>query len=116
MPAHTSWWPSSGNRGHREHRSLERDWPLFGLRITTPRTTLSYPTEIDLGALNDLANQGIHDRDVMPFDTPWTDEAPEIRPQHSLQFYWATRANWKPSNWHLTMMVTEGDTIVGIQG
>jgi RimJ/RimL family protein N-acetyltransferase len=96
--------------------SLERDWPLFGLRITTPRITLSYPREIDLSTLNDLANQGIHDPDVMPFDTPWTDEPPEIRAQHSLQFYWGARANWKPSNWHLTMMVKEGDTIVGIQG
>jgi RimJ/RimL family protein N-acetyltransferase len=96
--------------------ALEQDWPLFGLRITTPRLTLSYPTEADLGTLNDLANQGIHDPDVMPFDIPWTDEPPEIRPQHSLQFYWRTRASWKPTDWHLTMMVKAGDTVVGVQG
>ena len=96
--------------------SLERDWPLFGLSIKTPRLTLSYPTERDLGAMNELANQGIHDPDVMPFDIPWTDEPSEIRPQHSLQFYWRTRANWKPSDWHLTMMVKEGENVVGVQG
>ncbi len=96
--------------------ALERDWPLFGLWIKTPRLTLSYPTDADLGALNTLANQGIHDPSVMPFDTPWTDEPPEIRPQHSLQFYWGARANWKPTNWHLTMMVKEGDAVVGAQG
>jgi len=96
--------------------SLEKDWPLFGLRVQTPRVTLSYPNDDDLGALNALANQGIHDPDVMPFDTPWTDEPTDIRPRHSLQFYWGSRANWKPENWHLTMMVKEGDTVVGVQG
>lgn len=78
--------------------NLERDWPLFGLWIQTPRLTLRYPTDADLGELNALANQGIHDPAVMPFDMPWTDEPPEIRPQHSLQFYWGTRANWKSTN------------------
>ena len=96
--------------------NLERDWPLFGLWIQTPRLTLRYPSDADLGALNALANQGIHDPDVMPFDTPWTDDAPAIRPRNSLQFYWGARANWKPTNWHLTMMVKEGDSVVGVQG
>jgi len=95
--------------------NLERDWPLFGLWVQTPRLTLSYPTDADLGTLNALVNQGIHEPSVMPFDTPWTDEPPEIRPQHSLQFYWGMRANWKPTNWHLTMMVKEGDVVVGAQ-
>ena len=93
--------------------SLDRDWPLFGLSIETPRLILSYPTDDDLAALNNLAGQGIHDPAVMPFDTPWTDEPLEIRPQHSLQFYWGTRANWKPTSWHITMMVKEGDAVVG---
>jgi RimJ/RimL family protein N-acetyltransferase len=96
--------------------SLERDWPLFGLSIETPRLTLHYPTDDGLAALNNLASQGIHDPDVMPFDIPWTDEPPETRPQHSLQFYWGTRANWKPTSWHITMMVKEGDAVVGAQG
>jgi len=96
--------------------NLERDWPLFGLWIQTPRLTLRYPTDADLGALNALVNQGIHDPGVMPFDTPWTDDPPAIRPRNSLQFYWGARANWKPTNWHLTMMVKEGDSVVGVQG
>jgi RimJ/RimL family protein N-acetyltransferase len=96
--------------------SLERDWPLFGLSIETPRLTLRYPTDDGLAALNNLAGRGIHHPDVMPFDIPWTDEPPETRPQHSLQFYWGTRANWKPTNWHITMMVKEGDAVVGVQG
>ncbi|HEV2012784.1 MAG TPA: hypothetical protein VGR77_02720 [Candidatus Dormibacteraeota bacterium] len=64
--------------------SLDRDWPLFGLCIETPQLTLRYATDDDLATLNNLAGQGIHDPAVMPFDVPWTDDPPEIRPQHSL--------------------------------
>lgn len=95
--------------------SLERDWPLFGLRIKTPRLTLSYPADADLATLNSLAGQGIHDPDVMPFDVPWTDDAPEIRPQNSLKFWWGARANWQPTRWHLVMMVRDGNAVVGVQ-
>ena len=94
---------------------LERDWPLFGLRVRTPRLTLSHPKDDELDALNAVINRGIHDPQFMPFDIPWTDEAPEIRPRHSLQHWWRLRANWEPEKWMLTMMVREGDTVVGVQ-
>ena len=94
---------------------LEQDWPLFGLRIDTPRLSLSHPRDDELDALNALVSQGIHDPAQMPFDIPWTDEAPEIRPRHSLQHWWRLRATWTPESWTLTMMVREGETIVGIQ-
>jgi RimJ/RimL family protein N-acetyltransferase len=96
--------------------SLDQDWPLFGLRIETPRLSLRYPTDDGLAALNTLAGQGIHDPEVMPFDVPWTDDPPEIRPRNSLQFYWGLRASWKTTNWHLNLMVKEGQTVVGAQG
>ena len=94
---------------------LEQDWPLFGLRIETPRLSLSHPRDDELDALNALVSQGIHDPAQMPFDIPWTDEAPEIRPRHSLQHWWRLRANWTPEDWTLPMMVREGDAIVGMQ-
>ena len=71
--------------------SLNRDWPLFGLRVETPRLTLAYPTDDDLDALNAVASRGIHDPSVMPFLIPWTDDPPEIRPRKSLQFGWGLR-------------------------
>jgi len=95
--------------------SLERDWPLFGLHIETPRLSLRYPTDEDLDALNAVASQGIHDRAIMPFEIPWTDDPPEVRPRNSLQFWWALRANWKPHRWALNLVVREGETIVGVQ-
>ena len=95
--------------------TLDRDWPLFGLRIETPRLSLRYPTDDDLDALNAVASQGIHDPAVMPFEIPWTDDPPEARPRNSLQFWWALRANWKPSRWVLNLVVQERETVVGVQ-
>lgn len=95
--------------------TLERDWPLFGLRIETPRLLLKYPADDELDALNAVISQGIHDPAWMPFDIPWTDEPLDIRPRHSLQHWWRLRANWTPEDWTLSMMVKEGETVVGIQ-
>jgi RimJ/RimL family protein N-acetyltransferase len=95
--------------------TLERDWPLFGLRIKTPRLSLSYPTDDDLEILNTLASHGIHDPALMPFEIPWTDQPPDIRPRQSLQFWWGLRASWRPGKWVLTMMVREDQAVVGVQ-
>ena len=51
----------------------------------------------------------------MPFEIPWTDDPPDVRPRNSLQFWWGLRAGWKPSRWVLTMLVEEHETIVGVQ-
>ena len=48
-------------------------WPLFDLRVRTPRLELRYPSDDDLVALVDLARMGIHPPETMPFSTPWTD-------------------------------------------
>jgi RimJ/RimL family protein N-acetyltransferase len=95
--------------------TLVRDWPLVGLRIETPRLSLSYPTDADLDTLNAVASQGIHDPAEMPFAIPWTDDPPEVRPRSSLQFWWGLRASWQPTKWTLTLMAKEGDNVVGVQ-
>lgn len=95
--------------------SLERDWPLFGLSVTTPRLTLRHPTDADLERLNAVVGKGIHDPAWMPFEFPWTDEPEIMRPRHSLQHWWRTRAEWDANKWTLTMMVSEGSTVVGVQ-
>ena len=95
--------------------TLLRDWPLFGLRVQTPRISLSHPTDADLEVLNAVIDEGIHDPAWMPFDIPWTDDPPDIRPRRSLQHWWRLRAEWHPDKWTLTMMVKEGETVVGVQ-
>jgi RimJ/RimL family protein N-acetyltransferase len=95
--------------------SLQDDWPLFRLRINTPRVWLRYPTDDDLDLINAVANAGIHDPRTMPFEIPWTDDPPDTRPRNTLQYLWGLRASWKPTDWALPLVVREEDTVVGIQ-
>jgi RimJ/RimL family protein N-acetyltransferase len=92
--------------------SLVDHWPLFGLRIRTPRVELRYPTDDDASALAELAERGIHDPDTMPFGIPWTDQGPA---QH-LQFFWRNRAEWTPEQWHCPLVTLLDEEVVGTQG
>jgi RimJ/RimL family protein N-acetyltransferase len=76
-------------------------WPLFDLRVSTPRLTLRYATD-DLGnQLAELATQGIHDPATMPFTEPWTDApVPELQ-RNSVRYYWRCRAETCPEHWDL---------------
>jgi hypothetical protein len=47
-----------------------------GLRLTTPRLELRRPSPEELGALAELATEGIHDPEVMPFAVPRPDQPP----------------------------------------
>jgi RimJ/RimL family protein N-acetyltransferase len=91
-------------------------WPLFGLRVTTPRLELRYVDD-DLGAqLADLAAQGIHDPAFMPFSIEWTDApADRLRP-NTMQYYWRCRAETTPNGWDLPMAAIVDGEVVGIIG
>lgn len=91
-------------------------WPLFGLRITTPRIELRYPDDADVQALADLAADGIHDPAWTPFGIPWTDVAPPEQQRKSMQHHWLLRATLTPDDWHLPMAVVSDGVIVGVQG
>jgi RimJ/RimL family protein N-acetyltransferase len=90
-------------------------WPLFELRVDTPRLTLRYPDDDDAVALANLAAEGIHDPAWMPFSVPWTDVAPPMLQRGSLQHVWRTRAEWTPEQWHLPLAVVADGRIVGVQ-
>lgn len=92
-----------------------RWWPLFDLRIRTPRLELRLPTDEDLDELADLAAAGIHDPDAMPFSHPWTDQEQPALQRGLLQWGWRMRAELSPDNWHLGFCVREDDVIVGVQ-
>ena len=47
--------------------TLSEVWPLFSLRITTPRLELRPVRDEDLPGVIDAALSGIHDPGVMPF-------------------------------------------------
>jgi RimJ/RimL family protein N-acetyltransferase len=93
--------------------ALVDHWPLFGLRIRTPRLEMRSPDD-ELGCrLGELAAEGIHDPAVMPFGIPWTDAPVEELPRNSLQHYWLNRAQLSPASWHLSLVVLVDGDVVG---
>ena len=92
-------------------------WPLFDLRVSTPRLSLRYVTD-DVGAqLAELAAQGIHDPETMPFSEPWSDVSPPELQRNSLRYYWHCRAETTSESWRLNMAVHESDgQLIGMCG
>ena len=91
-------------------------WPLFGLRLRTPRLELRLPTPADLDALADLAAAGVHDEDTQPFTAAWTDAPPDQRALSTVQHHWSAWGSWKPAQWTLNLVAERDGTIVGTQG
>ena len=91
-------------------------WPLTGLRLTTPRLELRWPTLADLDALAGLAARGVHDPAVQPFMIPWTDAEPAERAQSTLQYHWRQWGSWTPASWSLNLVVVRDGTVVASQG
>ncbi|MGD9797366.1 MAG: GNAT family N-acetyltransferase [Acidimicrobiia bacterium] len=90
-------------------------WPLFDLRLRTPRLELRYPDDADCGRLADLTGEPIHDPDFMPFTTAWTRaESPE-RERNALRHYWQLRAGLSAEDWHLPFLVLADGEPVGCQ-
>ncbi|MEV5594128.1 GNAT family protein [Streptomyces sp. NPDC052496] len=88
---------------HRHH------WPLYGLRIRTPRLELRLPDLALLDELAAVAADGVHDAAEMPFTVPWTDAAPEERGRATFQHVLATVAQWTPESWTLSLAVARED-------
>ncbi|MDQ1323816.1 MAG: hypothetical protein QG587_1151, partial [Chloroflexota bacterium] len=90
-------------------------WPLFDLRLRTPRLELRLPTDDDLLALAAVARAGVHDLPGSPFLVPW-DELPS--PAFERQFllhWWQVRGNWSPGDWTLGLAVLADGRPIGIQ-
>lgn len=95
----------------------EDHWPLFGLRAVAPGLELRYPDDDLAVALLELAREGVHPPDSMPFSTPWTRVAPEELPRTSLQqWHWRNRADLIPDKWSLDLAVLVDGEVAGVQG
>lgn len=90
-------------------------FPLAGLRLTTPRLELRLPSPEELGRLADLAADGIHDADVMPFKVPWTDGSPTEVGRRVVQHHWRGLGNWTAQRWALGLTVFQQGVVVGAQ-
>jgi RimJ/RimL family protein N-acetyltransferase len=96
--------------------AIVRHWPIAGLVVRTPRLELRWPDDDDLVALADVAAEGIHDADFMPFGIPWS-RAPvgEIE-RNLIQYHWLQRARWTPESWSWNPVVVIDGEVVGTQG
>jgi RimJ/RimL family protein N-acetyltransferase len=95
--------------------ALIDQWPLFGLRLTTPRLELRYPDDELALAVAELTTKGIHPADEMPFAVPWTDAPVDELARNSLQHFWKGRAELAPDDWHLPMVAVVDGEPVGVQ-
>ncbi|WP_411086786.1 GNAT family N-acetyltransferase [Streptomyces sp. 061-3] len=92
-----------------------RYWPLYGLRIRTPRLELRLPDLELLDDLSTVAADGVHAPDSMPFTVPWTDGPPAERGRAVYQHVLGTVANWSVRNWVLSLAVLHEGKVVGRQ-
>ncbi|SNR37469.1 GNAT family N-acetyltransferase [Actinomadura mexicana] len=90
-------------------------FPPLGLRLTTPRLELRLPSPEELAALADLAAEGVHDPETMPFMMPWTDHPPAEVARGVVQHHWKTLAEWTPEKWELDLTVFHEGEVVGQQ-
>ncbi|OKI07265.1 GCN5 family acetyltransferase [Streptomyces sp. CB02923] len=90
-------------------------WPLYGIRIRTPRLELRLPDLALLDELATVAADGVHDAAEMPFTVPWTDTTAEGRGRATFQHVLATVADWRPEDWNLSLAVVREGRVAGRQ-
>ncbi|QNK81636.1 GNAT family N-acetyltransferase [Nakamurella sp. PAMC28650] len=95
--------------------ALTRLWPLFGLRLATPRLIMRPLCDDDLAELVDLAVLGIHDAATMPFMQPWTDAPREELVENTLRHHWRSRAASVPGAWSVHFAVRSKGALMGTQ-
>ncbi|MGP3926759.1 GNAT family N-acetyltransferase [Streptomyces sp. 8N616] len=92
-----------------------RFWPVYGLRMTTPRLELRLPDTELLDELAAVAADGVHDPAEMPFLFPWSDAGPEGRGRATFRHVLGTIADWRPEKWTLGLAVLRDGKVVGRQ-
>ncbi|OBI81544.1 acetyl-/succinyl-CoA transferase [Mycobacterium asiaticum] len=95
---------------------MSRHWPLFDLRITTPRLELRLPTEELIDQLIDTILDGVHPPEQMPFSIPWTRVPREYLPFNTLAYLWRELAGFSRDHWSLPLAVVVDGRAVGVQG
>ena len=95
--------------------TLSSVWPLFDLRLTTPRLELRPITDQDIPAAVDAARSGIHDNGRNPFSTPWTALPEQELGPNMARWYWRCRAECTPESWTLLLGIWHDGGFVGCQ-
>lgn len=94
---------------------MERIWPLFALRLTTPRLVLRPVRDEDFPGLVDAAVAGIHEPDRLPFLSPWSEAEPDALARSMVQFHWGLRVGVTPEKWTVSFAVLRDGEPIGVQ-
>jgi RimJ/RimL family protein N-acetyltransferase len=91
--------------------------PLYGLRLRTPRLELRLGTRDELVTVHELARQGIHPPDEMPFENPWTDRSDDADfVEQCVAFHEDALREWRPDRWSFNPLVFLAGRPIGSQG
>ena len=100
-----------------DSRALLADlWPPAAVVVRTPRLELRWPSMDDLVALANVAGEGVHDEDKMPFYTPWTRGSALDRARSVLRWNWKGWGEWDPAKWSWGAVTVVDGVVVGTQG
>lgn len=95
---------------------MSKHWPLFDIRVSTPRLELRLPSTGQLEELAELSIDGVHSPELMPFVVPWTDTPPEERGRQVMKYHWSCLGSWTPEKWVLNFVVIHDGAVIGTQG
>jgi RimJ/RimL family protein N-acetyltransferase len=99
-----------------DRRTLADAFPVLGLRVTAGPIELRGMDDDTLIELANLAFEGIHAGDAMPFLLPWTLRPAESFHREYLQYHWGVRAGFGQAKWSLDLAVRYEGELVGTQG
>jgi RimJ/RimL family protein N-acetyltransferase len=95
--------------------SLADVWPPYALRITEGDLLLTVVGDDDIPGLVQVALDGVHPPEEMPFGTPWTLEDPANLPASMVRYLSSVRAGFTPEKFDLLCAVRVGGELVGVQ-
>ena len=91
--------------------------PLFRLELKTPRLELRLGSRDELVALGQLAEQGIHPPQEMPFAFAWTDRIGQADfVDGVVEYHEGALRDWRPEAWSLNLLVWAEGELAGSQG
>lgn len=111
MTAAQRWGSDEGERTR-----LSDILPTADLVVRLGEVELRAITDDVLCGLIDLARDGIHPPDEMPFYRPWSQAAGDALAHNTAAYHWSGRAAFRPEAWDLQLAVFVRGDLVGCQG
>lgn len=91
-------------------------WPLRDLRVVSGDLELRYLDDALLFELAELAGQGVHAPDAMPFEFPWSVGTPQEVGRSVLTYQWSARGKTSAAAWTIELAVLRDGIPLGFQG